>query len=183
MNFQQLCTPFAKIPRPVWTSVVTIIYTVCAIAGRQHLLSIFLNFLALIGYWVIIWVAIVLEDEFLFRRFGLGGSSRSFDWTVWNDQTKLPVGVAALISFLIGWAGAIVCMGQTYYYGPIAQMIGDYGADVCCPSILSSFSWIFPTNFSVILFIDRPPGCLFMDRDNISSPPPLGAQVHRSLSG
>lgn len=110
--------------------MATIIYTVCAIAGRAHLLTIFLNFLALIGYWVIIWIAIVLEDEFIFRR-GTG-----FNWDDWRDQKKLPVGVAAFTSFLIGWAGAIVCMGQTYYYGPIAKLVGDYGADVSARSFL-----------------------------------------------
>jgi purine-cytosine permease-like protein len=123
LNFQQLFEPLSKIPRPVWTTVVTIIYTVAAIAGRQHLLSIFLNFLALIGYWVIIWIAIVLEDEFIFRK-------KRYNWDDWKDQSKLPVGAAAFASFLIGWAGAILCMGQTYFYGPIAKLVGDYGADV-----------------------------------------------------
>ncbi|EXJ90184.1 hypothetical protein A1O1_03283 [Capronia coronata CBS 617.96] len=132
LNFQQLCTPFSKIPRPVWTTVAAIIYMVCAIAGRAHLLSIFLNFLGLIGYWVIIWIAIVLEDEFIFRR------RVGFVWEDWNDKSKLPVGIAALISFLIGWAGAIVCMGQTYYYGPIARLVGEYGADLGLPV---AFAW------------------------------------------
>jgi purine-cytosine permease-like protein len=124
LNFQQLCGPLSKIPRPVWTTVATIIYMVCAIAGRAHLLTIFLNFLGLIGYWVVIWIAIVAEDEFIFRR------KTGYNWSQGMDRKSLPVGVAALVSFLIGWAGAIVCMGQTYYYGPIARMVGDYGADV-----------------------------------------------------
>ncbi|KIX07147.1 uncharacterized protein Z518_05124 [Rhinocladiella mackenziei CBS 650.93] len=132
LNFQQLFVPLSKIPRPVWTTVATIIYTVCAIAGRQHLLSIFLNFLALIGYWVIIWIAIVLEDEFIFRR------KTGFNWEDWKDQCKLPLGVAAFTSFLIGWAGAIVCMGQTYYYGPIAELVGEHGADLGLPV---AFAW------------------------------------------
>lgn len=64
------------------------------------------------------------EDEFIFRR------NRGFRWEDYMDEKKLPIGIAAFVSFLIGWAGAIVCMGQTYYYGPIAKMVGDYGADV-----------------------------------------------------
>jgi purine-cytosine permease-like protein len=38
----------------IWSTVVGVIYTVCAIAGRAYLLIIFLNFLSLIGYWTII---------------------------------------------------------------------------------------------------------------------------------
>jgi purine-cytosine permease-like protein len=42
----------------------------------------------------------------------------------------LPIGIAALSAFLVGWVGAILCMDQTYFVGPIARLVGDYGADV-----------------------------------------------------
>ncbi|MBE7181421.1 MAG: hypothetical protein INR71_09480 [Terriglobus roseus] len=79
-----------------------IVAAVCAIAGRAHLLTIFLNFLGLIGYWTVIWIAMTAEEEFIFRR------RSGYDWSVWNVQSALPIGGAALLSFLIGWAGAIV---------------------------------------------------------------------------
>ncbi|KIX98734.1 uncharacterized protein Z520_05195 [Fonsecaea multimorphosa CBS 102226] len=132
LNFQQFGGPFVKVPRSIWVTVASAIYTVCAIAGRQHLLSIFLDFLSLIGYWVIIWIAIVLEDEFIFRR------KTGFNWEHWEDKSKLPVGVAAFISFLIGWAGAVLCMNQTYFQGPIAGLVGEYGADLGLPV---AFAW------------------------------------------
>ncbi|KAI1609772.1 hypothetical protein EDD36DRAFT_458081 [Exophiala viscosa] len=138
LNFQQLFTPLAKVPRPIWTTVAAVIYTVCAIAGRNHLLSIFLNFLGLIGYWVVIWIAMVVEDEFIFRR------KTGFRWQDCSDSSKLPLGIAAFTSFLIGWAGAIVCMGQTYYYGPIARMVGEYGADLGLPVALAWTAICYP---------------------------------------
>jgi purine-cytosine permease-like protein len=80
----------------------------------------------LIGYWTIIFITITLEEELIFHR-----GKRGYKWEQWNDQKALPVGIAAFTSFLIGWAGAIVCMSQAYYVGPIAAMIpGDIGLPV-----------------------------------------------------
>lgn len=131
VDWQALGRPFEKVPRVVWNTVSVIIYTVCAIAGRANLAEIFTNFLALMGYWVSIWVAIILEEHLIFRKYrGLG-----WNWEAWNDPRKLPVGIAALIAFLIGWVGAILCMAQVWYIGPISREIGKYGGDVSCPNL------------------------------------------------
>lgn len=66
-------------------------------------------------------------EEHLFFHIARGVP---FDWTAWEDPRKLPVGVAALVSFLIGWAGAIVGMYQVWYTGPVAAKVGEYGADI-----------------------------------------------------
>lgn len=76
------------------------------------------------GYWVAIWIAITLEEQLIFR------TRRGYDWTVWDDRSKLPIGIAAFIAFLVGWGGAILCMAQVWYIGPIAKKVGEYGADV-----------------------------------------------------
>lgn len=124
IDFQILGHWFQRIPRFVWNTVGVVIYTVCALAGRDHLSQIFTNFLALMGYWVAIWIAITLEEQVIFRR------KTGYDWTVWNEQGKLPIGIAAFIAFLVGWGGAILSMSQTWYIGPIAKLVGDTGADV-----------------------------------------------------
>jgi len=124
IDFQMLGRAAQKVPRFVWNTCGVIIYTVCALAGRNSLSAIFTNFLALMGYWVAIWIAITLEEQLIFRR------RTGYDWTVWNSQDKLPVGIASLVAFLIGWAGAILCMAQVWYIGPIAKEVGEYGADV-----------------------------------------------------
>ncbi|KAL9596996.1 MAG: hypothetical protein Q9219_005422 [cf. Caloplaca sp. 3 TL-2023] len=151
IDFQVLGKNFQKVPRVVWNTVGVVIYTVCALAGRHHLAEIFTNFLSLMGYWVIIWLGITLEEQFFFRsRFGFSvadrdkenkeGWGRSYDWTIWNTPESLPHGIAALMAFLVGWVGAILCMAQAWYTGPIAKMVGEYGADVSplIPRLMSS---------------------------------------------
>lgn len=142
MNFQMLGPCWQKIPRPVYTTLSTVIYTGCAMGGRNALYEVFKSFLPLIGYWVIIWFTIVVEEDLLFRR------KRGYDWSAWDQRQKLPLGIAAGISFLIGWVGAIVGMvssffvvivsnrtvaevdkqSQSYCTGPIAQL--SSGADL-----------------------------------------------------
>ncbi|EON67325.1 hypothetical protein W97_06578 [Coniosporium apollinis CBS 100218] len=124
VDFQILGRYAARVPRAVWNTVGVVIYTICAAVGRDYLAVIFTNFLALMGYWVSIWIAISLEEQFVFRR------KTGFNWAVWDQQGKLPIGVAALVAFLVGWAGAILCMAQVWYIGPIAGLVGEYGADM-----------------------------------------------------
>ncbi|KAE9973718.1 hypothetical protein BLS_003462 [Venturia inaequalis] len=156
VDFQTLGHQFQRVPRVVWNTIGVIIYTVCALAGREHLAEIFTNFLALMGYFVCIFIAIVIEEHFIFRRFfeklyrnaaGRQGdevyeeeeiSDQGFLWSTWNKQSALPLGIAALIAFLVGWAGAILCMAQVWYVGPIAKLVGDYGADM---GNYVSFTW------------------------------------------
>ncbi|KAL0256231.1 Vitamin B6 transporter [Diplodia seriata] len=126
VDFQILGRWCARVPRIVWNTIGVVIYTVCAAAGRAHLADIFTNFLALMGYWVCIWLAITLEEHLLFRR----SNGRAWDWARWDEKKHLPLGIAALVAFLVGWAGAVLSMAQVWYIGPIAATVGDYGADM-----------------------------------------------------
>ena len=134
IDFQILGRVAQKVPRFIWNTCGVIIYAACALAGRNSLSEIFTNFLALMGYWVAIWIAITLEEQLIFRR------RRGYDWAAWNQQEKLPIGIAALGAFLVGWAGAILCMAQKWYIGPLANQVGEYGADVSFHSLLSRSS-------------------------------------------
>lgn len=124
VDFQILGRYAEKIPRIIWSAVCVVIYTVCALVGRSYLSEIFTNFLALMGYWVAIWFAILLEERYIFR-FRSG-----FNWDTWHEPSKLPIGIAAFIAFVVGWVGAVLCMAQVWYIGPIAKLVGEYGADV-----------------------------------------------------
>ncbi|KAI9367603.1 nucleoside transporter [Aspergillus egyptiacus] len=135
VDFQVLGRYAEKVPRAIWNTVGVIIYTVCALAGRGHLAEIFTNFLALMGYWVAIWIGIILEERFIFRR---GPSANAYNWLEWNEPSKHPLGIAALVAFLVGWAGAILCMAQVWYIGPLAGLVGEYGADM---GNYVGFSW------------------------------------------
>lgn len=124
VDFQILGRYAELVPRVVWNIIGVIIYTVCALAGRGYLSNIFTNFLSLMGYWVAIWFAIILEERFIFRlRSG-------FNWATWNDPSKLPIGFAASVAFLVGWAGAILCMAQVWYIGPLSKLISPDGGDM-----------------------------------------------------
>lgn len=110
------------VPRWAWSWVLILIELALALAGREHLLVVMQNFLALMGYWVELMVVIVLVEHMCFKR------SLSFDWARWEDMSYLPIGVAALVSFLLGWVGAILGMYQVWYTGPLATLAGS--ADV-----------------------------------------------------
>ncbi|KAJ6171893.1 Permease cytosine/purine uracilthiamine allantoin [Penicillium chermesinum] len=138
VDFQILGRYAEAVPRVIWNTVGVIIYTACALAGREHLSEIFTNFLALMGYWVAIWFAIVLEEYLIFRR------RCGYNWAAWRDPKKLPIGIAGFIAFVVGWVGAILCMAQVWYIGPLAKLVGAYGADM---GNYVGFSWallVFP---------------------------------------
>ncbi|KAL8829741.1 MAG: hypothetical protein Q9191_001834 [Dirinaria sp. TL-2023a] len=124
LDFQTLGKAWKAVPRYVWATVVTIIYFVCAVAGRNHLFLILQNFLALMAYWLVIFITIVFEEHTIFHR------TTAFDWAAYEDKRKLPIGIAALVSFLIGWVGPIVGMEQVWWVGPAARHLGDTGGDL-----------------------------------------------------
>jgi purine-cytosine permease-like protein len=124
LGFQMLGRYFKLVPRYLWTCVVVGVYFICAMAGRDNLFVIFQNFLALMGYWVTVFISIVLEEHLLFKW------NTGFDWSAWEDKKRLPIGFAALTAFLVGWAGCIISMFQVYYVGPVAALVGGHGADL-----------------------------------------------------
>jgi purine-cytosine permease-like protein len=124
IDVQLLARVASRVPRWIWNTVGAVIFTVCALAGREHLSEIFTNFLSLMGYWTAFWIAIILEEHLIFRR------SRGWNWESWNDKSKLPLGCAALVAFLVGWVGAILGMAQVWFIGPIAKLVGEHGADM-----------------------------------------------------
>ena len=77
-----------------------------------------------IGYWSTIFAAIVLTEHFLFRK----NSFDSYRIEDWDKPSKLPIGIAALLSFLGGFGIVIPSMSQVWYTGPIAKAgTGDIG--------------------------------------------------------
>ncbi|KAJ5611385.1 hypothetical protein N7510_008104 [Penicillium lagena] len=105
--------------------------------GPSSALVLF-NWLALMGYWVTIYLTIALEEHLFFRR------TRGFNWEAWADPAKLPLGIAAFVAFVIGWVGAVVSMNQIWFVGPIAKMVGADGSDL---GIWVGVSWamlVFP---------------------------------------
>jgi purine-cytosine permease-like protein len=123
------------VPRWIWSSILTLIGLVLAMAGREHLLVIFQNFVALMGYWVMLMIVIVGMEHALFR------GRKAFDWAAWEDKSYLPVGYAAFASFVLGWVGAILGMSQVWYIGPISEAasLADLGMWLGCGFALVVF--------------------------------------------
>jgi purine-cytosine permease-like protein len=86
-----------------------------------------------------IWIILTFEEEFLFRR--RRNPNQPYDWTTWDVPKKLPIGIAAFTSFIIGWIGAILCMSQVYYAGPIAALIP---ADLGLPVSVAWAALVYP---------------------------------------
>ena len=128
------------VPRWLWVVAVIVVEFVCAVAGRAHLFQIFENFLAIMAYWISIFLTLMLEEHLLFRR----RRAVPFDWSRWEDRTHLPLGAAALAAFLVGWAGAIVGMYQAWYAGPVARLVGGYGADIGSWVAIAFAGVVFP---------------------------------------
>ncbi|KAF5011052.1 hypothetical protein FDECE_2791 [Fusarium decemcellulare] len=116
------------VPRWVWSSILSLIALVLAMAGRENLLVIFQNFVALMGYWVMLMICIVGLEHVFFR------GRKTLDWALWEDKSYLPVGYAAFASFIIGWVGAILGMSQVWYVGPISEAasLADLGMWLGC---------------------------------------------------
>jgi purine-cytosine permease-like protein len=126
------------VPRWLWSTILIITQLVLASAGREHLSAILSNFLALMGYWLMMMICIVAQEHVLFKR------NTGYDWSRWEDQSYLPVGWAALASFVLGWVGAVLGMSQVWYVGPLAKLASqaDIGMWVGCGISLLAFPFL-----------------------------------------
>ncbi|KAH0825946.1 cytosine-purine permease [Lanmaoa asiatica] len=129
LSIQALGRPFAMVPRFLWVLLVSVIYTVAGVAGREHFSAILSNFLSILSYWIAFFIVIVAEEHFLFRR--KGGRLGGYNLADWDNPSKLPIGIAGLLACCFGIAGAVIGMSQVWYTGPIGRMAGaTYGADL-----------------------------------------------------
>lgn len=141
LNFQMLGRWWVRVPRGVFAFATTVVYTSCALGGRDVLYDVFKNFLPLIGYWVVGWMVVVVEEDLLrsWRRQRSrrgynydhhdgedahedahgGNEEDDYDWSTWNQKDKLPPGIATTLAFLVGCVGAIVGMVCTVQTSPI----------------------------------------------------------------
>lgn len=110
------------VPRWVWSSILVLIQLILGLVGRQNLFDIYSNFVSLMGYWIEFMACICLQEQLIFRR------KKGYDWSRWEDKSYLPIGWAALISFLLAWMGAVLSMSQAWYVGPISKLAS--GADL-----------------------------------------------------
>ena len=124
LSMQVLGRPFQRINRSVWALIGAVIYVLIAIPASSNFNETLSNFLLLIAYWLGPWSIILILEHFVFRR----GRYNVDDW---NNPRKLPIGWAAIISFIIGLGGVLLGAAQVYYVGPIARLFNPpFGIDI-----------------------------------------------------
>ena len=110
ISCQQFARPFARVPRFIWTLLTFACILILALAGREQLNAYLQNFLGLLGYWCTSYFVIIFSEHYLFR----GGKFENYDLDGWNDPERLPIGIAAGISFGLGIIGWVMGMVQTW---------------------------------------------------------------------
>ncbi|HYY46938.1 MAG TPA: cytosine permease [Candidatus Angelobacter sp.] len=89
---------------------------ILALIGYQNFTQNYINFLVVLDYWIMPWLAIVFLDFYVFRHREPMGFSEA---PPWNSS--------GLIAFVIGLAVSIPFMSEKFYTGPFASWFG--GAD------------------------------------------------------
>lgn len=127
LSCQQFARPFARLPRVLWTLLCFAVILALALAGRDHILDYLENFLSLLGYWCTSYFVIVATEHFLFRRADV---AHRYDLEGWNEPARLPLGLAASASFLLGVVMWCMGMVETWFVGPVGGLIGESGGGV-----------------------------------------------------
>ena len=122
----QVLSRYTKmVPRFMWTLVGTVVYCAIAIPGYSSFEDVLENFMLIIGYWLAIYEAISLPEHIIFRRGTSGYAPEHYD-----QPSKLPPSLSALVAFLFGIFGASMGMAQVWYLSPIGKKIGEFGGDI-----------------------------------------------------
>lgn len=97
-----------------------------SLVGAHRFYATLTNFLALLGYWASMFVAVVLVEHIVFKR----NDFSAYDYKAWNTPSKLPTGLAALGAWLVALGVVIPAMDQVWWTGPIGKKTGDFGFEL-----------------------------------------------------
>lgn len=123
LSVQTIAPIFQRVPQWCFTILATIVYTIAACVGAEHFSELLENFMLLIAYYCAPYAMILVLEHNLFRH-GV------YPIEIWDSAKDLPLGVAAVSAIVVGFGGALLGMNQSWFVGPIAKRIGQYGGDV-----------------------------------------------------
>jgi NCS1 nucleoside transporter family len=128
LNLQMLVPWLFRVPRVVFSIVITGIVIGVAVEAAKSFFVNLENFLGVIGYWSAAFIGIVLAEHLLFRR----GSFIAYvkDEEAWDDMKKLPWGFAGIGAGILCLGLVVPGMAQTWFTGPIGKKTGDIGFEV-----------------------------------------------------
>jgi NCS1 nucleoside transporter family len=128
LNLQMLVPWFFRIPRFIFSIVITGIVIGVAVKAAKSFFVNLENFIGVIGYWSSAFIGIMLTEHLLFRRSSFMAYTEDED--AWDDAKKLPPGLAAIGAFLLSFGLIVPCMAQVWWTGPVAESTGDIGLEV-----------------------------------------------------
>ena len=119
-----------RVKRWILTIIGAVLYVALAFAIQRNFNLNLEGFLLLIAYWLGAWNAIVIIEHLLRRG--------KYPVEDYETASKLPPGIAAIVSMLLGLGVATLGINQASvinYQGPLSRLLGGdlYGADIGFP--------------------------------------------------
>jgi purine-cytosine permease-like protein len=128
LNLQMLVPWLFRIPRAIFSIVITGIVIGVAVEAAKSFFVNLENFLGVIGYWSAAFIGIMLVEHLVFRRGSFVAYTKDDD--AWDDARKLPPGIAAIGAGVSCLGLLMPGMAQTWFTGPIGKKTGDVGFEV-----------------------------------------------------
>jgi purine-cytosine permease-like protein len=126
LNMQMMVPVFTKVPRFLFSLVVTALMIPLSIAASRAWEESLENFLAVIGYWAGFFDAVLIEEAVVFRRLNWD----SYDHSIWNVGRELPSGIPALVASVLSLGLVIPGISEVWFVGPFAERTGDIGFEL-----------------------------------------------------
>ncbi|KAI1814550.1 permease for cytosine/purines, uracil, thiamine, allantoin-domain-containing protein [Poronia punctata] len=136
LSFQLLVPVFVRVPRFLFSIVYAVVSIPIAVYAARSFFESLENFIYLISYWSAAYVSVVAAEHFFFR----GADPASYDPKHWDQPSKLPSGISAVLAAGLSMGLVVPCASQVWYTGPLAQTTGDIGFEVAL--ILSAILYI-----------------------------------------
>jgi purine-cytosine permease-like protein len=109
LSIQLWSKHFMAVPRFVWNTFLAAISLALAWGGREHLTTVIVDFLSLLGYWTVCFGTILAFEALWFRPRNGG-----YDLEGWQDQDRMPLGIAGCLSLAVGLGVSFLGMDQTW---------------------------------------------------------------------
>ncbi|CCH43163.1 Purine-cytosine permease FCY21 [Wickerhamomyces ciferrii] len=147
LSTQAFWSGFAKVPRIVWTIVGNFLTLAICIPGYYKFEDVMENFMNMIGYYLAIYQAMTLSEHFFYKK-----GFKGYDIEGYNDKSRYPIGIAAIVGFLFGVLGTYLGIDQNWGVGPIAKLInadsslpgGDIGFELAFGFAFIGFNIVRP---------------------------------------
>jgi purine-cytosine permease-like protein len=107
-----------SVPRYFLALLITAIYLPIALALSSHFSSYLSKFLYILSYWVALYLPPVIFENLLFRHPMTVGRNGTYDLRAWDDWRRLPLGYAAVGSWVVGVPCTTAGIGKPLHSPP-----------------------------------------------------------------